>query len=203
MNEPEISAVTMGTPRVEVDNGGGDGAPIKPAPAPAAVERVETRGRHRKDCRCPICNQRRGKTGGGGVKVENSSRQSAPPVPLIDRQMVEDFAGQLLEIADELITRKIYAATLRASNGSEQTAAEIAGDCKLTDKEKVTIRKLTGVIVEKYRIGTQYAPEAILAFCVGGWLYRSYRATKALQEMVTVAAARKPETIQPEKPDSK
>ena len=170
------------------------------ANAAAAVNGEARRvNHHRKNCACKKCRETRN-AGGIVDRPPLVAPQASNAAPVIfDRNMIEDLAGQVCELADDYLTRRVYAAALKASNGSNSTASTLASDCQMTSLERDKIKKLSGVIAEKYKVaGVQYAPEILLAVIVGGWFYRGYRVTGQIAKMITVpAAAPKPVPITP------
>jgi len=161
------------------------------APAAAAGKIVvdgkarDARGAHKKDCGCPICNRKRKEARGPSSAGSNPTATSAKA---FDKSLVVEFAGQVLDIADEILCRRIFNLAFLASHGSEQTANMIADDCKLTARERATLCNTAGVLAEKYNVGAQYAPEAVFILCAGGYLFRSYQATNAIKRMISTTA---------------
>lgn len=147
------------TPRNEILDGVLAPPTVGTETAAAVVSPKKGPGRHRKDCPCPVCRNRRGEAG---------RPSAASPVPArdttVDTEVVKRCAASLLRAADAWTRRQIETRAEKLTD--RDTAADLADAAGMGQEEADLIADLSAQIIAKYGALSKHAPEVLLAVAV-------------------------------------
>jgi hypothetical protein len=163
------------------ENGNGNSTSPVESPSSPAIPAPRKRGRHKTDCACPVCRQKRGEKSGGQNRVENRSALDAPV--FFDADLVKEFADCLLSIADDYQERKTRALAVRLTD-DKTVINEFVEISKLKGEERARIVTIAGKLAEKYKVTGEYMLEIMLACNVGAWIYRGWRTESQLVALI-------------------
>jgi hypothetical protein len=132
-------------------------------PAGPAVVRIERRGRHKKECVCPICRQRRGET--TSKHSPTDSPATLPVVnPPIDADAVKRCVLALAKSGDKWLRARIERRATKLSDAA--TAAELAAAAGLEPEDAELLADLAGQVAAKHALLGAHAPEILLSLAI-------------------------------------
>jgi hypothetical protein len=121
-------------------------------------------------------------TGKVTPKGEQESVGVNPPLSPIAKEQIVAALSSLIKVVDQRVQYTVYK-TAEKISGDTKFASELKESVAMGEAESQTICSLATVVMEKYNILGTYAPEALLAVCIGGYSFRVWSTVRDLKQL--------------------
>lgn len=187
MNE---SGITETTAPIEINVAATGGSPNSIPPSTDELfekysipnEPARGPGRHKDNCACAKCVQKRAKLGfspGGPASAAVGDQSNNPP---LDTAFISESIQTIAKVIDGLLTGRVETLAIIVTN-DKNYAAKLVDGLELKETERKLIGDLGAKLCEKYQVLGQYSLEAVLAVSILGYAGRYGMAFADLKRM--------------------